>query len=95
MEELGADTHVCFWVDAGRPGVEAGDEDLDEAALPVGRKTLFTARVDPRSLPVVGARRELAVDTARLHFFDPESGLALATRATEPELTRATALTVE
>jgi multiple sugar transport system ATP-binding protein len=95
VEELGADTHVCFWVDAGRPGVEVGEEDLDGAALAVGRKTLFTARVDPRSLPVVGARRELAVDPARLHFFDPESGLALPIRETEPELTRAAALTAE
>ena len=95
VEELGADTHVCFWVDAGRPGVEVGEGDPDEAGLPVGRKTLFTARVDPRSLPAVGARRELAVDTARLHFFDPQSGLALPTRAAEPEVTRAAALTVE
>ena len=95
VEELGADTHVCFWVDAGRPDVESGEDDPDEAALGVGRKTLFTARVDPRSVPAVGSRRELAVDTGRLHFFDPESGLALAPRAPDVEVTRAAALTVE
>ena len=95
VEELGADTHVCFWVDAGRPDVESGEDDPDEAALGVGQKTLFTARVDPRSVPAVGSRRELAVDTGRLHFFDPVSGLALAPRAPDVEVTRAAALTVE
>ena len=86
---------MCFWVDAGRPDVESGEDDPDEAALGVGQKTLFTARVDPRSVPAVGSRRELAVDTGRLHFFDPESGLALAPRAPDVEVTRAAALTVE
>jgi len=95
VEELGADTHVCFWVDAGRPDVESGDDDQDETVLGVGRQTLFTARVDPRFAPVVGSRRELAVDTARLHFFDPESGLALATRVADADVTRAAVLTVE
>jgi multiple sugar transport system ATP-binding protein len=95
VEELGADTHVCFWVDANRPDVDAGDDDRDDAALPVGQKTLFTARIDPRFAPVVGTRRELAVDTARLHFFDPATGAALATVADAAEPTRAEALTVE
>ena len=58
-------------------------------------RTIFTARVDPRSVPAVGSRRELAVDTGRLHFFDPVSGLALAPRAPDVEVTRAAALTVE
>ena len=95
VEELGADTHVCFWVDASRPDVESGEDDPDEAGLGVGRRTLFTARVDPRSVPAVGSRRELAVDTGRLHFFDPESGLALATPAPEAEVARTAALSVE
>jgi len=95
VEELGADTHVCFWVDAGRPDVESGEDDPDEAGLGVGQKTLFTARVDPRSLPAVGSRRELAVDTGRLHFFDPESGLALVPRGPDVQLTRPAALSVE
>jgi len=95
VEELGADTHVCFWVDAGRPGVESGEDDPGAAVLGPDRRTLFTARVDPRSVPAVGGRRELAVDTARLHFFDPASGLALAVRAPDVEVTRAAALTVE
>jgi multiple sugar transport system ATP-binding protein len=95
VEELGADTHVCFWVEANRPDVDAGDDDPDDAALPVGQKTLFTARIDPRFAPAVGARRELAVDTARLHFFDPATGEALATDADAAEPARAEALSVE
>jgi multiple sugar transport system ATP-binding protein len=95
VEELGADTHVCFWVDASRPEVESGTDDPDEAGLGIGERTLFTARVDPRSVPAVGSRRELAVDTGRLHFFDPASGLALPARAPDVEMTRTAALTVE
>src|SRR6478672_1520517 len=95
VEELGADTHVCFWVDASRPEVESGTDDPDEAGLGIGERTLFTARVDPRSVPAVGSRRELAVDTGRLHFFDPATGLALPARAADVEMTRTAALTVE
>jgi multiple sugar transport system ATP-binding protein len=95
VEELGADTHVCFWVDGRRPDVETGHAEDDESSLLSDRRTLFTARVDPRSAPAAGTRRELAVDTGRLHFFDPETGLALPTRVDDVEPTRGEALTVE
>jgi multiple sugar transport system ATP-binding protein len=95
VEELGADTHVCFWVDGRRPDVETGRAEDDESSLLSDRRTLFTARVDPRSAPAAGTRRELAVDTGRLHFFDRETGLALPTRVDHLEPTRGEALTVE
>ena len=95
VEELGADTHVCFWVEARRPDVESGEDDPDDAALPVGQKTLFTARIDPRFAPAVRTRRALAVDAARLHFFDPSTGSALATGVGEPEPARIEAVSVE
>jgi multiple sugar transport system ATP-binding protein len=95
VEELGADTHVCFWVDARRPEVEVGTVDEDDGALLADQRTLFVARVDPRSAPRPGTRRALAVDTTRLHFFDPTTGTALATGAHELEATRAAALSVE
>ncbi|HET6683545.1 MAG TPA: sn-glycerol-3-phosphate ABC transporter ATP-binding protein UgpC [Gaiella sp.] len=95
VEELGADTHVCFWVEANRPDVDAGDDDRDDATLPVGQKTLFTARIDPRFAPAVGTRHELAVDTTRLHFFDPATGAALASGTDQVEPTRAEPLSVE
>src|SRR6188508_1505344 len=95
VEELGADTHVCFWVDARRPDVEVGSAEADDVALLADQRTLFVARVDPRSAPSPGTRRALAVDTARLHFFDAATGTALATGARELEATRATAVGVE
>ena len=96
VEELGADTHVCFWVDARRPDVEPGrTEGDDDVALLADQRTLFVARVDPRAAAHPGARIELAVDTARLHFFDATTGAALPSRRAEGEATRAAALSVE
>jgi multiple sugar transport system ATP-binding protein len=95
VEELGADTHVCFWVDARRPDVEAGRAQDDDGALLADQRTLFVARVDPRAAPRPGTRCTLAVDTARLHFFDPATGTALPSRARELETTRTAALSVE
>ena len=40
-------------------------------------KSLWTARVNARSPVRVGDRIELGVDTRNLHFFDPDSGLAI------------------
>ncbi|HEY1701502.1 MAG TPA: ABC transporter ATP-binding protein, partial [Trebonia sp.] len=42
-----------------------------------GGKSLWTARVSARSGVRPGNSIELAVDTSRLHFFDPDTGLAL------------------
>jgi hypothetical protein len=38
---------------------------------------LFSARIDPRARTRVGEPLELALDPARLHFFDPDSGATL------------------
>jgi multiple sugar transport system ATP-binding protein len=83
-EELGTEIHAMFTIDA--PPVEHasitsaaaghGDEDEAVAAL-VGGKSLWTARVTTRSAVRPGAPLELAVDTSRLHFFDPASGDAI------------------
>ena len=77
-EGLGTEIHAIFTIDA--PPVEhasiasaAGgydEEDKTVAAL-VGGKSLWTARVSSRSAARPGAPLELAVDTSRLHFFDP------------------------
>jgi multiple sugar transport system ATP-binding protein len=56
----------------------AQDADEDDAAIPLAdNKALWTARVNARSGVRPGQALELAVDTSRLHFFDPESGLAI------------------
>ena len=51
----------------------------DDAALPLAgeNKTFFTARVNPRSSVRPGHPISLTVDTRRLHYFDPSSGLAI------------------
>jgi multiple sugar transport system ATP-binding protein len=82
LEELGAETHVCFAVDAKRVAVETGhDADADDAALLPGQSTLFTARVDARTVAAQGEVATLAVDPARFHFFDPADGTALTPAA--------------
>jgi multiple sugar transport system ATP-binding protein len=83
LEELGADTHACFRVHAERPAVEVGDE-TEEATLIASESTLFTARLDPRTPARQGQTVELAVDPARFHFFDVETGAALVGEAAAP-----------
>jgi multiple sugar transport system ATP-binding protein len=82
-EDLGAEVLVHFGI-AGPPvrgeDVEAalGEEALEatsESARQQG--ALFTARVARESRAREGEKIELAVDTSRLHFFDPASGDAI------------------
>ena len=80
LEELGADTHACFRVDARRPPIDAVPEDED-ASLLATESTLFTARLDPRTTARQGHGLDVAVDPSRFHFFDPDTGAALAARA--------------
>ena len=51
----------------------SSEEDETVTAL-AGGKSLWTARVSARSAVRSGQPLELAVDTSRLHFFDPASG---------------------
>jgi multiple sugar transport system ATP-binding protein len=88
VEELGSDAHVFFRVNA-----EAFPTDAigDEATLLQDPKALFSARVDPRVRVRRGQPVDLALDPARLHFFDPETGTTLlpddsAAAAPEPQL---------
>src|SRR5262249_288169 len=82
VEELGADTHVLFAVDA--PPVEVGEVRAatgeEEATPGTVEGSLFTARVDPGTSARPGARLQLAVDPSRFHYFAPDTGLRL-----EPE----------
>jgi multiple sugar transport system ATP-binding protein len=76
VEELGADAHVFFAVEAPPVIVDARDATDDSSMLP-GGGALFNARVDPRAVVAAGAVVRLAVDPARFHFFDAESGHSL------------------
>jgi multiple sugar transport system ATP-binding protein len=78
VEELGADTHVLFTVDAPPVDVSEVREAAGEAeALIAVEGSLFTARVDPETSARPGRQLQLAVDPSRIHYFDPESGLRL------------------
>jgi multiple sugar transport system ATP-binding protein len=79
-EGLGTEIHAIFAIDA--PPVEhasiasAADrsDGEDEPFALAGGKSLWTARVSSRSAVRPGAPLQLAVDTGRLHFFDPATG---------------------
>ena len=92
VEELGSDAHVFFHLDAQAVATEVSGRD--EAALLPESKALYSARIDPRARARVGEPIELALDAARLQFFDPESGKTLlldasGAQAAAPELAEA------
>jgi multiple sugar transport system ATP-binding protein len=83
-EALGDEIQVMFPLDA--PPVRHKDvtdlapgEDEDVVTVPLLEgKSLWTARVNPRTIVKAGDRIDLGVDTRNLHFFDPVTGLAIA-----------------
>jgi multiple sugar transport system ATP-binding protein len=82
LEELGADTHAFFRVDSPRVSTDirvAGENE--EATLLAEERTLFTARVDPRTRIRAADSATLSVDPRRFHFFDPVDGSALPLRS--------------
>ena len=85
-EALGSQVVIHFTVDA--PVVltedtkelahDVGAGDLqDLAAQGEEAKSKFVAQLDPRTNVREGDKIELLVDTARFHFFDPETGLGI------------------
>jgi multiple sugar transport system ATP-binding protein len=73
LEELGSDAHIFFGVDASPMTAEVLEAASDQVLL-AGTGALFTARVDARTAARVGGRLELAVDPARFHYYDHETG---------------------
>ena len=80
VEAMGSDVFVHFTIDA--PPVVTEEtrelaEDMDEAgdAAPPGSR--FVARCSPRTEAKAKERIDLAVDTSRFHFFDPNTGTTL------------------
>jgi len=87
VEDLGAELHVIFGIDARavsaeavRAAVEASDDD-EGKLLADDTRAIFTARVAAKHPVRVGEQVELALDANRLHFFDPGDGVALAPAA--------------
>ncbi len=87
VEELGAESHVLFRIDAPPVQTEhvtaAQDTDTEDEArlLMDDERSMFTARLQGRQHSAAGTRIELAIDTEHMHFFDPDTGLALEPRA--------------
>ena len=80
VEQLGSEAYVHFKVPVPpvvTADIEAllADEGSDTKSL--GNETRFTARVNPDHAPKAGLPAELVVDTAKLHFFDKETGDAI------------------
>jgi multiple sugar transport system ATP-binding protein len=84
VEDLGADVHVLFGVRAPRVAPETPGPISDDASILAEEEALFTARIEPAAHPRVGDRLELAVDPARLYFFDAETGNSLVGAAAPP-----------
>ena len=76
-EMLGADTYIHFTVDRApvvTPDIEELLADSGRDASSLGDATNFIARLSPDINVKRGDTVELVVDTAKLHFFDPQSG---------------------
>jgi len=82
-EDMGSEVFAHFAVDAKavqtREVLEAmEEEDVSEAVRERARRGVpFIARLERGTRAKEGEPLEIAVDTSRLHFFDPESGLAI------------------
>jgi multiple sugar transport system ATP-binding protein len=84
-EPLGAEVLVYFSTAATGVVSSAATADVGEDAEvhlggangDGGDRTRLCARVSPRTRIAIGGPAELAVDTSRLYFFDPQSGSAI------------------
>jgi multiple sugar transport system ATP-binding protein len=90
VEDLGAESHVVFPIDAPRVSADAVRAAADVESDDEGKlfqddqRAIFTASVDARRACAPGVEIELAVDNERFHFFDPATGDALGAGAREP-----------
>jgi multiple sugar transport system ATP-binding protein len=77
-EPLGSEVLVHFTVAASGVATEAAlAEGIGHDPTVEAGKTRMVARVSPRTRIAEGAPIELAVDTTRLYFFDPETTAAI------------------
>ena len=78
IEALGSETICYFRLDVPTIGVvETDEEAATEAESIVAERPNFVASFPPRVSPRLDEEVAVAVDVARLHFFDEETGAAL------------------
>ena len=74
LESLGSEIMVHFALDAAR--VDSGDPDGAQETAVIGT-TNAVGRFHPRSRVRIGETIEVAVAVENLHFFDPDTHLAI------------------
>jgi multiple sugar transport system ATP-binding protein len=82
-EVLGSETFVHFMVPIApvvTPEIEELLADSGSDASALGTETKFSARVSSDVAVPPGGTASLVVDTAKLHFFDPETGKRIGYR---------------
>jgi multiple sugar transport system ATP-binding protein len=86
-EELGSEVNLIFPIDSqpvqhevmlAKFDKQAQEADETEALTAEEGQSLWTARVNPKTQARAGRSIDLAIDTSALHYFDPESGQAIA-----------------
>ena len=80
LEQLGSDTYIHFFKDIKPVQTEAIEEilaDEGEDISVLGTQTKFIARINPNATIEEGQNINLAIDPTKLHYFDPESGMAI------------------
>jgi multiple sugar transport system ATP-binding protein len=81
LEELGSDAYVFFQAETQNVNVASLAAGVEQETALSDASALLSARVDPRTAARVGERMRLAVDPARFHFFDRETGASLLATA--------------
>jgi multiple sugar transport system ATP-binding protein len=83
VEVLGDEQHVHFSLDAtpvvSGGGLTSATAGLEGDGIFAATAPNGVARVDPRSGIRPGTRASFAIDPGQLHFFDPDTGLAIPT----------------
>jgi len=80
LEQLGSDTYIHFYKDIKPVQTKAIEEilaDEGEDISSLGTQTKFIARINPNSSVKEGESIDLSIDSKKLHYFDPENGLAI------------------
>jgi multiple sugar transport system ATP-binding protein len=81
VEALGSEINAHFALDAEPFAImdkEFEGDDAQARATDDSGRALYVGRFSPRARIRMGDEIEVVVDTARSHFFDPATGLALA-----------------